>query len=183
MEGLSRSAIARRLGVSRSTIAIVMRIWRISRPSPRRVPCRREAGSSRTPGSWIHGRAPIGRCHANSGIPPDGCSIVWLPSRGSLARIRRCSAGSNTGGRSIAPSRTDSRNWRGRPGIGQVDFGQARASIAGVERDVHVLVVSFPFSNMRFAVALPGENAPARVLGVGRDVRADRPGASDPGVR
>lgn len=29
-------------------------------------------------------------------------------------------------------------------------------SIAGVERDVHVLVVSFPFSNMRSAVALPG---------------------------
>lgn len=69
------------------------------------------------------------------------------------------------------------------PGIGQVDFGQARASIAGVERDVHVLVVSFPFSNMRFRVALPGENAPARVLGVGRGVRDDRPGASDPGVR
>jgi hypothetical protein len=34
----------------------------------------------------------------------------------------------------------------------------AKALIVGVERDVHVLVVSFPHSNMRFCVALPGEN-------------------------
>ncbi|MEE8738941.1 MAG: hypothetical protein SOI66_08550 [Bifidobacterium sp.] len=45
------------------------------------------------------------------------------------------------------------------PGVGRVDFGQAGASIAGVERGVHVLVVSFPFSSMRFCVALPGESA------------------------
>jgi transposase len=34
------------------------------------------------------------------------------------------------------------------PGSAQVDFGQALAVIAGVERTVHFLVVSFPYSNM-----------------------------------
>lgn len=131
MEGLSRSAIARRLGVSRSTIAIVMRIWRISRPSPRRVPRSRGAGLSRMPVWWIHGCVLISRCHVNSGIPPDGCSIVWLPSRGSLARIRRCSVGSSTGGRSIAPSRKGSWNWRGTRGSARsISVRPGRPSLA-----------------------------------------------------
>ena len=41
----------------------------------------------------------------------------------------------------------------------QVDFGLAQAVIAGDRGDVHCLVVSFPYSNMRCAAALPGENA------------------------
>lgn len=45
------------------------------------------------------------------------------------------------------------------PGSAQVDFGQARAVIAGVERVVRFLVVSFPYSNMRWVVALPGETS------------------------
>ena len=45
------------------------------------------------------------------------------------------------------------------PGSAQVDFGQALAVIAGVERTVHFLVVSFPYSNMRYVAALPGETA------------------------
>ena len=68
------------------------------------------------------------------------------------------------------------------PGVAQVDFGLAKALIAGVQRDVHVLVVSFPFSNMRFAVALPGENASVRVLRVDHVVRTYQPGAQCVGV-
>lgn len=45
------------------------------------------------------------------------------------------------------------------PGSMQVDFGIARASLAGESMDVHCLVVCFPYSNMRLCVALPGENA------------------------
>lgn len=45
------------------------------------------------------------------------------------------------------------------PGSAQVDFGQARAVIAGVERVVRFLVVSFPYSDMRWVVALPGETS------------------------
>ena len=45
------------------------------------------------------------------------------------------------------------------PGVMQVDFGQALAMIGGERVDVHCLVVTFPYSNMRYVVALPGENA------------------------
>lgn len=45
------------------------------------------------------------------------------------------------------------------PGSAQVDFGQALAVVAGVERTVHFLVVSFPYSNMRYVAALPGKTA------------------------
>jgi hypothetical protein len=43
--------------------------------------------------------------------------------------------------------------------VAQVDFGQARAVIAGVMQLLHVLVVTFPFSNMRYAQAYLGETA------------------------
>ena len=45
------------------------------------------------------------------------------------------------------------------PGVMQADFGLAQAVVAGSRTDVHCLVASFPHSNMRYAVALPGENA------------------------
>ena len=41
----------------------------------------------------------------------------------------------------------------------RADFGLAQAVVAGSRTDVHCLVASFPYSNMRYAVALPGENA------------------------
>ena len=44
-------------------------------------------------------------------------------------------------------------------GSAQVDFGQAEAIIAGVRTLLHLLVVTFPFSNMRFAIAYRGETA------------------------
>src|SRR5665811_769710 len=44
-------------------------------------------------------------------------------------------------------------------GTAQVDFGQAEAVIAGVRLVLHVLVVTFPFSNMRFVQAYRGETS------------------------
>lgn len=44
-------------------------------------------------------------------------------------------------------------------GSAQVDFGQAEAIISGVTTVVHLLVVTYPYSNMRFAVAYRGETA------------------------
>ena len=45
------------------------------------------------------------------------------------------------------------------PGVAQIDFGVAKARIAGELVDDHCLVVTFPRSNMRYVTSLPGENA------------------------
>ena len=45
------------------------------------------------------------------------------------------------------------------PGVMQVDFGRTLAVIGGERTDVHCLVATFPYPNMRHVVALPGENA------------------------
>ncbi|TFD82530.1 IS21 family transposase [Cryobacterium sp. Sr8] len=44
-------------------------------------------------------------------------------------------------------------------GTAQVDFGQAEAVIAGIRQVLHIFVVTFPFSNMRFVQAYRGETA------------------------
>lgn len=45
------------------------------------------------------------------------------------------------------------------PGSAQVDFGQAEALIAGVRLVLHTLIITFPYSNMRFVQAYRGETA------------------------
>lgn len=44
-------------------------------------------------------------------------------------------------------------------GVVQVDFGQAEAIIAGIGQVLHMLVITFPFSNMRYVQAFRGETA------------------------
>jgi len=44
-------------------------------------------------------------------------------------------------------------------GTAQVDFGQAEAIIGGIRQVLHIFVVTFPFSNMRFVQAYRGETA------------------------
>ena len=56
---------------------------------------------------------------------------------------------------------------RWEPGVMQVDFGEGLACIRGARAKVHCLVVAFPYSNMRWAVALPGENAECVCEGLG----------------
>lgn len=86
---------------------------------------------------------------------------------GSRVRIRRSGVGSSGGGSGIARSRRGVRGSRGRAGPRRPVSGQARASIAGVERVVHFLVVSYPYSNMRYVAALPGETSGCVCHGLG----------------
>lgn len=44
-------------------------------------------------------------------------------------------------------------------GTAQVDFGQAEGVIGGIRQLLHILVVTFPFSNMRYVQAYRGESA------------------------
>ena len=59
------------------------------------------------------------------------------------------------------------RGSRGRPGPRRPVSGQARASVAGVERVVHFLVVSYPYPDMRYVAALPGETTGCVCHGLG----------------
>lgn len=52
------------------------------------------------------------------------------------------------------------------PGVIQVDFGQAEVIMAGTLAVVHLLVVTFPYSNMRFCRAFAGETAECVITGL-----------------
>lgn len=67
------------------------------------------------------------------------------------------------------------------PGVMQVDFGVALADVAGREHTVHVLVASLPYSNMGYAVAVPGENAECLCQGPVDGVRAHGRGSRGAG--
>lgn len=89
-QGMSRAQIARRLHVDRGTVAIVTRIWRIARPSRRRI-----AGtgrrSTRTRIWWTSGWRPIVCCPGSSGTRSGACTTVCWRRRTTTASIRpRC---------------------------------------------------------------------------------------------
>lgn len=52
------------------------------------------------------------------------------------------------------------------PGVIQVDFGQAEINLASDVKVVHLLVVTFPYSNMRFCRAFAGETAECVITGL-----------------
>ena len=119
-----------------------------------------------TPRSSRGGRPLIPGSRASSGIPPCGCGSGCASRgfEGSYPSVQRWVKRWRE--RHRAESEGYARlAWA--PGTAQVDFGQARASIAGVERVVHFLVVSYPYSNMRYVAALPGETSGCVCHGLG----------------
>lgn len=97
------------------------------------------------------------------------------------ARVRQTRVGEGLRG-SYSPVQRYVKRWREEhrlpsdgylelkwhPGEAQVDFGMAQAVVGGDRVDVHCLVVTFPYSNMRYCVALPGENAECVCAGCAR---------------
>ena len=59
------------------------------------------------------------------------------------------------------------RESRGRRGPRRLVSGQARASIAGVERVARSMVVSYPYPDMRYVAALPGGTSGCVCHGLG----------------
>ena len=158
-QGLSRAQISRRLHVDRGTVAIVTRIWRIARPSRRRI-----AGtgrrSTRTRIWWTSGWRRIGCCPGSSVTRSGACTTVcWQTDHdGEYSTTMRYARRWREANRGM-PDREGHVRLEWAAAGKQVDFGMARARIAGEMADVHCLVVSLPYLNMRLCVALPGENA------------------------
>ena len=158
-EGISGREIARRLGVSRDSVAkYTARVDYSPQPT---------APRSRPGGSVIAEYAPI--------------IDRWLGEDGRRPRKQRHTARrvfarlvaeeGYTG--SYSPVQRHVKAYKAQhrqdgegfaelvwpAGTAQVDFGQAEAVIAGVRQLLHILVVTFPFSNMRFVQAYRGETA------------------------
>ncbi len=158
-QGMSHKEISRRLGVSRTTVVRYANHGDYSpRPSNAVLPGRSlvDDGYAAIVDGWPAAdlRMPVKQRHTATRVYERlGAERGFTGSYSSVRRwIKRW--------RQEHRARSDGfaeLEWA--PGSAQVDFGQARAVIAGVERVVRFLVVSFPYSNMRWVVALPGETS------------------------
>lgn len=158
-QGMSRAQIARRLHVDRGTVAKYADMEDCS-PKPK---ADRRYGSKIDPyahlvDEWLEAdrllprkqRHTIGRVHDRLLAETDYDGEYSTTMR-YVHRWREANRG--------VPDREGYVRLEWAAGSMQVDFGVARARIAGEMADVHCLVVSLPYSNMRLCVALPGENA------------------------
>ena len=154
----SRSWIARRLGLSRNTVARYADMEDFSpRPASGRVGSRSGVEPfARIVDAWLREDRALPRKQRHTAQRVFDRLAAEQGFTGSYSAVQRWVKHWREMNRSEGDGFTQLA-WQ--PGVAQVDFGLARALIAGAERDVHVLVVSFPYSNMRYALALPGENA------------------------
>ena len=158
-QGMSRAQIARRLHVDRGTVAKYADMEDCS-PKPK---ADRRYGSKIDPyahlvDEWLEAdrllprkqRHTIRRVHDRLLAETDYDGEYSTTMR-YVHRWREANRG--------MPDREGYVRLEWAAGSMQVDFGVARARIAGEMADVHCLVASLPYSNMRLCVALPGENA------------------------
>lgn len=157
-KGLTHAQIARELGVSRTTV-----VKYASRDySP--VPAAGREGSrslvvgryARKADEWLEADRRMPRKQRHTARRVHERLVEECGFEGSYSSVQRWVKRWRQRHRDEAEGFSE-LEWA--PGSAQVDFGQALAVVAGVERTVHFLVVSFPYSNMRYVAALPGETA------------------------
>ncbi len=157
--GIAGREIARRLGVSRDAVAKYTGQQNYSPKPPTPVP--RPAGSAVTGfedtiETWLteDQRRPRKQRHTAKRI------FYRLVNEenysGSYSPVQRFVRKWNDQHRQAGEGLT-ALVWPA--GTAQVDFGQAEAIIGGIRQILHIFVVTFPFSNMRFVQAYRGETA------------------------
>ena len=158
-QGLGHREISRRLGVSRTT---VVKYANHGDYSPKPLGSGHagrslvDAGYSAVVDGWPAAdlRMPVKQRHTATRVYER--LVAECGFTGSYSSVRRWV---KRWRREHRMESDDFAELKWAPGSAQVDFGRARAVIAGVERVAHFLVVSFPYSNMRWVVALPGETS------------------------
>lgn len=157
--GWSQREIAKRLGISRDSVAKYSAQQDFSPKPP--APVKRPGGSV------IAAFEPI----IDQWLTDD--QQRWHKQRHTARRVFDRLVAEHGYSGSYSPVQRHVKQWRAQhrpvsegfselewpPGTIQVDFGQAEAFIAGVRMILHVLIVTFPFSNMRYAQAYRGETA------------------------
>ena len=154
---IPHAEIARRLGIDRGTVAKYANMEDFSAKQP----------SRRASKSMLDGFKPLidGWLEADCGMP--------RKQRHTARRVHDRLVAEHGFKGSYSTVLRYVREWRGmnqdvsggyvelewEPGIAQMDFGLARARLAGQWVDDHCLVVTFPHSNKRYVASQPGENA------------------------
>ena len=156
-QGVSRSEIARRPDVDRATVAKYADMDDMT-PKP---PMDRRRGSKIDPyaalvDEWLEADRMLPRKQRHTARrvhdrlrAETGYDGEYTTTPGYVRRWREANRSGSDGYGELV--------WA--PGVAQIDFGVAKARIAGGLVDDHCLVVAFPRSNMRYAASLPGENA------------------------
>lgn len=167
-EGVSGREIARRLGISRDSVAkyVAVEDFSPSAPSPAARP-----GSVVLTGleavieRWLleDERRPRKQRHTARRVFDR--LVAEHGYAGSYSPVQRFVKAHRAAHRSRAEGFLELA-WP--PGQAQVDFGQAEAVIAGVRLVLHLLIVTFPFSNARFVQAYRGESAECACHGLRR---------------
>ncbi|MZI17382.1 IS21 family transposase, partial [Enterococcus durans] len=158
-QGMSRAQIARRLHVDRGTVAKYADMEDCS-PKPK---ADRRYGSKIDPyahlvDEWLEADRMLPRKQRHTIRRVHDRLLAETDYDGEYSTTMRYVHRWREANRGV-PDREGYVRLEWAAGSMQVDFGVARARIAGEMADVHCLVVSLPYSNMRLCVALPGENA------------------------
>lgn len=158
-EGVSGREIARRLKVSRDSVAKYIGLADYSPVPPAHLP--RPGGSVITGytaviDGWLAEDARRPRKQRHTARRVFDRLVTEQGYTGSYSPVQRYVKGYKAAHRGPGEGFSE-LVWPA--GTAQVDFGQAEAIIAGVRMVLHILVVTFPFSNMRFVQAYRGETA------------------------
>ena len=165
-KGLTHTQIARELGVSRTTV--VKYATRDYSPTPTAGEGSRSlvvGEYARKADEWLEADRRMPRKQRHTARRVHERLVEECGFEGSYSSVQRWVKRWRQRHRGEAEGFSE-LEWA--PGSAQVDFGQALAVVAGVERTVHFLVVSFPYSNMRYVAALPGETAECVCHGLNR---------------
>ena len=158
-QGLSHKEISRRLGVSRATVARYANQGDYSpRPSNAVLPGRSlvDDGYAAIVDGWPADdlRMPVKQRHTATRVYER--LVAECGFTGSYSSVQRWIKRWRQEHRAQSDGFAE-LEWA--LGSAQVDFGRAGAVVAGVERVVRFLAVSFPYLNMRWVAALPGGTA------------------------
>jgi len=158
-QGVSNREIARRLSISRDTVAKYTNIEDFSPTPP--TPTKRPGikaldGLDVIINGWLEDDKKRPRKQRHTGRRVFDRLVAEYDYTGSYSTVSRYIKLWHQNHRHLSDGYIE-LTWT--PGVAQVDFGQAEAIIAGQRMTLHMLVVTFPFSNMRFVQAYRGETA------------------------
>ena len=148
-KGLTHTQIARELGVSRTTVVkYATRDYSPVPPTGGTASRSLVAGEyARKADEWLEADRRMPRKQRHTARRVHERLVEECGFEGSYSSVQRWVKRWRQRHRGEAEGFSE-LEWA--PGSAQVDFGQALAVVAGVERTVHFLVVSFPYSNMRY---------------------------------